>query len=66
MWIFITARIRQWLLLAVVVPLAAMLVHLIRTAIEKRTGSTKLTRALTTIEEIGRRKTRKGRAAAKS
>lgn len=66
MWLFLTARIRQWLILAVVVPLAATLVHIIRTAIEKKTGSTKLTRALTTVEELGRRKTRKGRAAAKS
>ena len=66
MWIFITARIRQWVLLAVIIPLAAMIVHVIRTAIEKKTGSTKLTRALTTIEELGRRRTRRGRAAAKS
>ena len=66
MWLFITARLRQWLILAVVVPLASLLVHLIRTAIEKRTGETKLTRALTTVEEIGRRKGRKGRAAAQS
>ncbi len=66
MWLFLTARIRQWLLLAVVIPLAATLVHLIRTAIEKQTGTTKLTRALTTIEELGRRKTRKGRAAAQA
>ena len=66
MWLFITARIRQWLILAVVVPLASMVVHLIRTAIEKKTGETKLTRALTTVEEIGRRKSRRGRSAAKS
>ena len=62
MWIFITARIRQWLLLAVIVPLAATLVHLIRSAIEKRTGSTKLTRALSSVEELGRRKSRQGRS----
>lgn len=62
MWIFITARFRQWLLLAVLVPLAATIVHLIRTAIEKRTGSTRLTRALTSVEELGRRNSRKGRS----
>ena len=66
MWLFITARLRQWLILAVVVPLASMVVHVIRTAIEKRTGQTRLTRALTTVEEIGRRKGPKGRKAAKA
>jgi hypothetical protein len=66
MWLFITARLRQWLILAVVVPLSATVLHVVRTAIEKRTGSTKLTRVLTRVEDLGRRRTRKGRAAAKS
>jgi hypothetical protein len=55
MWVFITARIRQWLLLAIAVPVLTMLVRLVRTWIEKRSGETRLTRALGRVEQFGQR-----------
>ena len=58
MWLFITRRFRTWLLFALVVPVATTAVHMIRQAIEKRKGVTKLTRALTMIEDLGRRSSR--------
>jgi hypothetical protein len=59
MWIFITARLRQWLFFAVAIPLLTTLVHLIRQLIEKRSGETSLTRALRRLENLGRRKKRR-------
>lgn len=59
MWLFITARLRQWLILAVALPLATLVVRLVRQAIEKRTGQTRLTRVLSSAESLGRR--RRGR-----
>lgn len=58
MWVFITGRIRQWLFFAVAIPLLTMLVHVIRQAIEKRSGETRLTRILGRAEDLGRRKKR--------
>jgi hypothetical protein len=56
MWLFITARLRQWLFFAVAIPLLTTLVHLVRTAIEKRSGQTRLTRLLAQAENLGRSK----------
>lgn len=61
MWMFISARLRQWLFLAVAVPVATVAVHVVRGAIEKRSGETKLTRVLASAEDFGRRRQRKGR-----
>ncbi|SER06311.1 hypothetical protein [Microlunatus flavus] len=61
MWVFFTARLRQWLILAVAVPLATVLVRTIRRSIEKRTGQTRLTRGLGQVENLGRRARRKER-----
>lgn len=61
MWLFFTARIRQWLIFAVAVPLLTVLVHAVRRALEKRSGETALTRALTRVEALGRRRERKTR-----
>lgn len=55
MWVFFTARLRQWLILAVAVPLATVLVRTVRRQIEKRTGQTRLTRGLGQVENLGRR-----------
>lgn len=61
MWVFFTSRLRQWLILAVAVPLATVLVRTIRRRIEKRTGETRLTRGLGQVENLGRRARRKER-----
>jgi hypothetical protein len=58
MWVFITARLRQWLFFAVAIPLLTMIVHVIRQAIEKRSGQTRLTRILAQAENLGRRRRR--------
>ena len=61
MWVFFTSRLRQWLILAVAVPLATVVVRTIRRRIEKRTGETRLTRGLGQVENLGRRARRKER-----
>lgn len=58
MWLFITARLRQWIIFAVAVPLATTVVHVIRQRLEARSGATKLTRALGTVEGFGQRSRR--------
>ncbi|HET9873240.1 MAG TPA: hypothetical protein VFP89_11705 [Propionibacteriaceae bacterium] len=55
MWLFITARIRQWLIFAVVIPLVSVLVRYLRAALEKRSGETRLTRNLRKLEDFGAR-----------
>ena len=61
MWVFFTSRLRQWLILAVAVPLATVLVRTIRRSIEKRTGQTRLTRGLGQVENLGGRARRRQR-----
>lgn len=61
MWVFFTARLRQWLILAVAVPAATLLVRTVRRQIEKRSGETRLTRGLSQVEQIGGRTRRSGR-----
>jgi hypothetical protein len=58
LWLFVTRRLRTWLLFALVVPVATTAVHMLRQAIEKRKGVTRLTRALTMVEDLGRRSSR--------
>lgn len=58
MWVFFTARLRQWLILAVALPLLTLLVRAIRRAIEKRSGQTRVTRLLASVEDLGRRRNR--------
>jgi hypothetical protein len=58
MWLFLTARLRQWLILAVLVPVVTTLVHVIRTRIEARSGSTRLTRLLARLVGRGQRRGR--------
>jgi hypothetical protein len=62
MWLFIMARLRQWIFFAIAVPVLTLLVRFIRTALEKRSGETKLTRALRTLEDLGQRKKRRSRS----
>lgn len=40
MWIFITARPRQWLILTVIVPLVTTLIHVIWQRLEAKSGPT--------------------------
>jgi hypothetical protein len=55
---FISARLRSWLIFAVVMPLATTAVHILRERLEARSGRTPLVTVLSKIENIGRRKVR--------
>jgi hypothetical protein len=68
MWVFLSRRLRTWLLLAIALPLARMLVHRIAVAAERHDASargTKLLRrvdsAVTTMSGRSSRRTRRGR-----
>ena len=63
MWPFLTSRLRQWAIFAIVVPLVTTLVHAIRVRLEARSGPTRLTKVLRTIEGFGhgRGRGRRGR-----
>lgn len=61
MWVFFTARLRRWLVLAVAVPVGTLLVRTVRRQIEKRSGETRLTRGLSSVEQIGQRSRRRKR-----
>jgi Mg-chelatase subunit ChlD len=61
MWVFLTSRIRQWIILAIAIPLATAVVRRIRTAIEKRKGETPLTRGLGKVEDLADRRGRSER-----
>jgi hypothetical protein len=58
MWMFITARLRTWLIFAIAVPIATTVVHMLRERLEARSGRTPLVTVLTKIENLGRRKVR--------
>jgi hypothetical protein len=55
MWLFLTSRLRTWLLLTVVVPLATGLLRRVGQVLERRTGSTPVTRALYKAGDLGDR-----------
>jgi hypothetical protein len=44
MWVFLSARLRTWLLLAIAVPLARLLVHRLAVAADRHDRSAKLLR----------------------
>ncbi|MEI4272618.1 hypothetical protein TEK04_12880 [Klenkia sp. LSe6-5] len=46
MWLFLTRRLRMWLLLSVGAPLLAKLLQRVGSSLERRTGPTTLSRAL--------------------
>jgi hypothetical protein len=46
MWVFLTRRIRMWVLLAIAVPLARVLVHRLAVAANKRSPDASTTRLL--------------------
>jgi Mg-chelatase subunit ChlD len=55
MWLLLTRRLRMWLVLSVVVPLTSGVLRRAGRALERRTGSTPLTRALYRAGELGDR-----------
>ena len=64
MWLFLTRRLRMWLILTVLVPLGSGVLRRIGTALEQRNGSTGISRALLKAGELGdraRARTRRGR-----
>jgi hypothetical protein len=63
MWMFITARLRSWLIFAIVLPIVTTAIHLLRQRLEARSGRTRLVTVLTKIENLGRRKVRGRRGA---
>ena len=46
MWLLLTGRLRRWLLLVLLLPLARMLVHRLAVAAEQRRPQTRTARAL--------------------
>jgi hypothetical protein len=58
MWVFISARLRAWVIFAVIVPVATTAVHLLRRRLESRSGRTPLVIALNKIENLGARASR--------
>jgi hypothetical protein len=61
MWVFLSGRLRSWLILAVAVPAGTLAVRTVRKQIEKRSGSTRLTRSLSRVERLGQGSRRKRR-----
>jgi hypothetical protein len=59
MWMFISARLRSWLIFAILLPIVATAVHMLRERLEARSGRTPLVTLLTKIENIGMRKVRR-------
>jgi formate hydrogenlyase subunit 4 len=55
MWLFLTSRLRTWLLLTVVVPLTTGLLRRLGLALERRRGPSSVSRALLTAGELGDR-----------
>jgi hypothetical protein len=46
MWVFLTARLRTWLLLAIALPLARLLVHRLAVAADRRDSSARTAKLL--------------------
>jgi hypothetical protein len=55
MWLFLTRRLRMWLILTVVVPLATGLLRRLGRTRERRTGPSRVSRALLRAGDLGER-----------
>lgn len=55
MWLFLSRRLRTWLVLTVLVPLATGLLRRVGRALERRNGSTGVSRALLRAGDLGDR-----------
>jgi len=63
MWVFLTARLRRWVLLAVALPLARLLVHRLALAADHHNPGARTARALrradSAVTGVSRRTSRK-------
>ena len=64
MWLFFSRRLRMWLILTVVVPITSGLLRRAGSSLERRNGSTRLSRALLTVSDLGDRARPRGRPTA--
>jgi hypothetical protein len=55
MWLFLTRRLRMWLILTVLVPLATGVLRRIGRRLERRNGSSTVSRALLKAGDVGDR-----------
>jgi hypothetical protein len=56
MWALLSTRLRTWLLLAVAVPLAGALARFVAGRLERRNGSTRVSRALYSASDLAARR----------
>ena len=65
MWLFLSRRLRMWILLAIALPLARALVHRLALAAEQRDASTRTARTLhqadSAVTAVSQRTARKGK-----
>jgi hypothetical protein len=65
MWLFLSRRLRMWILLAIALPLARALVHRLAMAAEERDASTRTARTLhhadSAVTAVSQRTARKGK-----
>jgi len=59
MWALLSTRLRTWLLFAILVPLAGVVARAAARRLERRHGSTRLSRALRTASDAASRRDRK-------
>jgi hypothetical protein len=52
MWVFLSARLRTWLLLAIALPLTRLLVHRLAVAAERHDPSARTARALRRTDSV--------------
>jgi formate hydrogenlyase subunit 4 len=55
MWLFLTRRLRMWLILSVVVPLTSGVLRKLGRRLERRNGPSRVSRALLQAGELGDR-----------
>jgi hypothetical protein len=60
MWLFFSRRLRMWLILSVVVPLTTGLLRRVGRALERRNGSTGVSRTLLKAGDLGDRARMRG------
>ena len=55
MWLFLTRRLRMWLILSVLVPLTSGVLRRVGQRMERRSGPSRISRALLQAGELGDR-----------
>jgi hypothetical protein len=61
MWVFLSARLRRWLLVTAVLPIVGMVARSAADRVERRRGPSTLTRGLRGVGSLDRRGRRHGR-----